>query len=219
MKNRYLTLLTTLVFLGFTVSAFAAKPPNPGGSGKTGPVPVYTADLTRNFTFVSGNLTTKRKGKSLPGNDTLEVLHNGNGSSGIKGGIFAKDCSALLTAAGVIAFQAPDDWDISYTRSNGGFDQVHITMNDLTIVDPDPGTSGNYSQVDFDLHLHGEIVSGVDFLPESGKSVDHIITRYMLWAGGREAGGWFICNSDGSGMDTWEELPIESTLKITRKQE
>jgi len=205
MKIRYLTLLTTLVFLGFTVSTFAKGKP-----GNTDEVPLYRAELIGDFEFLSEGLTTKRKGKSLPGNDKLGVVHNGNVVDGkITGGIFGKDCSALLTESGVQAFEAPDDWGISYTRSRGGPDQVHITMNDLMIS---PGASDTYSRVDFDLHLHGQI--GVDFLPVSG-SVSHTLTRYMLWAGGLGEEGWFVCNSTGDGMTTWEELPQAITLMIT----
>jgi hypothetical protein len=226
MSTRFLTILSTLVFLGLCVSgpAFAGKDKgcdtgsaHPScGDGNTDEVPVYTALLTGNFAFL-GDLTIKRKGKSLSGNDTLEVAHNDNGESdNITGGIFGKDCWALLTQDGVNAFEVPDGWGISYTRSRGGLDQIHITMNDLIIVDPVPGTSENYSQVDFDLHLHGEIEDRVGFLPESG-SVSHNITKYMLWAGGHEEEGWFICNSTGGGWETWESLPLPTTLTITRQ--
>jgi hypothetical protein len=212
MNNRFLIVLITLAFLGFSVTAIAkGKPVKPGGGN-----PIYTADLTGNFEFFSEDLTTARKGKSLRGNDTLGVVHNGNEvGDKITGGIFGEDCSALLTDKGVIAFDVPDDWGISYTRSRGGPDQIHITMNDLIIVDPVPGTSENYDPVDFDLHLHG-VIEGEDFLPESG-SVSHTLTRYMLWAGGHGADGWFICNSTGGGMDTWEPLPQKTTLTITRE--
>ena len=224
MKNRYLILLITLALFCHSVSVFAAKekPCNPwphcdGGDGGNNTDEVYSADLTGDFDFFSVGLTSGRKGKSLSGNDTLVVVYNGNAVEGsITGGIFGKDCWALLTKFGVDAFEVSDDWGISYTRSRGGPDQIHITMNDLIIIDPVPGTSENYSQVDFDLHLHGEIADGEDFLPDSGSGVSHHITKYMLWAGGHEEEGWFICNSTGGGMDSWESLPIASTLTITR---
>jgi hypothetical protein len=214
MNARFLTLLTTLAFLGFSVTAVAkGKPVKPGGGD-----PMYIAELTQDFVFISGDLTSARKGKSLPGNYMLGVEHNGNGPfevEGKKGGIFAEGCSALLTPDGVEAFDVPDDWGISFTRSKGGPDQIHITMNDLIISS---GTSTNYSQVDFDLHLHGEIAENADFLPaSSGLSVSHTLTRYMLWAGGHGVNGWFICNSTGGGMDSWELLPKEITLTITLK--
>ena len=206
MKIRYLTLLTTLVFLGFTVSAIAK-----GGPPK--PEVVYTAVMTGDFNFLEMDLTVRKKGKSLSGNDTLKMNTETDA-------IFKDKCSSLLGEigevgsgeVGVVGFDVPN-WSISHTKSKGRLDQIHLTMNNLTIY---PAPSTNYSQVDFDLHLHGEIAGDDDFLPESG-NVAHTLTRYMLWAGGHGEEGWFVCNSTGNGMDTWEELPQEITLTITRE--
>lgn len=208
LDTRFLTVLITLAFLGFSVTAITkGKPVKPGGGGA-----VYTADLTEDFEFVSGDLTTARKGKSLPGNGTLGVLYNGNSPLG---DIFRKDCSTLLTEDGIEAFEVMDNnWGISRTRSKGGPDQIHITMNNL-MIDP-LVVSEDYSQVDFDLHFHGEISEVEDFLPESG-NVAHYLTKYKLWAGGHGEQGWFVCNSDGGGMESWESLPQNLTLRITRK--
>jgi hypothetical protein len=210
MNTRILTVLITLAFLGFSVTAIAKGKPVKPGDGD----PVYTAQLTTGeyFDFVSGDLTTARKGKSLPGNGPLGVSHNGNSP---EGDIFRKYCSTLLTEVGIEAFEVlENNWGISHTKSRGGPDQIHITMNNL-IIDP-LVVSKDYSQVDFDLHLHGEIAEGKDFLPESD-NVAHTLTRYMLWAGGHGEEGWFICNSTGGGMDSWELLPQDLTLTITLK--
>ena len=194
-----------LAFVGFSVTAIAkGKPPKPGGGDSA-----YIAELKGDFEFVSGDLTTARKGKSLPGNGTLGVSHDGNSD------LFLKDCSTMLTEVGIEAFEVlENNWGISHTRSKGGPDQIHITMNNL-IIDPLVVSEG-YSQVDFDLHLHGEIAEGDDFLPESG-NVAHLLTKYKLWAGGQGPEGWFICNSNGGGMDSWESLPNDLTLSITSK--
>jgi hypothetical protein len=45
MNTRFLTLLTTLAFLGYSVTAFAVRPENPGGGGQKYP----TYDVTFNF--------------------------------------------------------------------------------------------------------------------------------------------------------------------------
>ena len=205
LNTRFLTVLITLAFLSFSVTAVAkGKPVKPGGGDS-----VYTADLTADFEFVSEHLTAARKGKSLPGNGTLGVSHDGNSE------LFLKDCSTMLTEVGIEAFEVlENNWGISHTKSKGGPDQIHITMNNL-LIDP-LVVSEDYSQVDFDLHFHGEIAEGADFLPESG-NVDHHLTKYKLWAGGQGAEGWFICNSNGGGMDSWESLPQDLTLRITRK--
>ena len=104
------------------------------------------------------------------------------------------------------------DWSISYTKSRRNPDQIHLTMNNLIILS---GTSPNYDPVDFDLHLHGEIANGDGFLPASGSTVDHQLTRYKLWGGGQGDNGWFICNSDGGGMESWEVLPKPNTSTLT----
>ena len=204
LNTRFLTVLVTLAFLGCSVTAIAkGKPVKPGGGD-----PVYTAELTEDFEFAAVDLTVGRKGKSLSGNNTLE-MDTGTDA------IFKKDCLKLLgeiepDKVGVVGFDVPN-WSISHTNSKGRLDQIHLTMNNLTIY---PAPSTNYSQVDFDLHLHGEITE--DFLPESGP-VYHTLTNYMLWAGGRGEEGWFVCNSSGNGIDTWKDLLLPFTLTITRK--
>ena len=198
LNTRFLTVLFTLAFLGFSVTAIAkGKPPNPEV--------VYTAVMAGDFNFPTMDLTARKKGKSLSGNDTLKMNTDTDA-------IFKDKCSRLLSEIGVVGFDVPN-WSISHTKSKGRLDQIHLTMNNLTIY---PAPSTNYSQVDFDLHLHGEITEGVDFLPELG-FVEHTLTNYMLWAGGMGDGGWFVCNSSGNGIDTWEDLPADLTLRITRK--
>ena len=202
MKIRYLTLLSTLVILGFTVFAFA--------KGKPGGETTYTASLTGSFDFFLGGLTTARKGKSLSGNETLSVVRDPDSED-----IFKVNCPDLLTSE-VTDFTVLDkNWGISYTRSRGGLDQIHITMNNLETADW--GISAEYDPVDFDLHLHGEIASDDDFLPKSGFPVTHDLTRYKLWAGGQgdSGSGWLICNSGGDGMGSWWELKTPTTLTIT----
>ena len=203
-NTRFLTLLTTLAFLGFSVTVIA--------KGRPSPEVAYTAAMTGEFYFPTMDLTARKKGKSLSGNDTLNMNTESDA-------IFKDKCSRLLGEigevgsgeVGVVGFDVPN-WSISHTKSKGRLDQIHLTMNNLTIY---PAPSTNYSQVDFDLHLHGEITE--DFLPESGDvDVAHTLTRYMLWAGGRGEEGWFVCNSTGNGMGSWEKLPQEITLTITR---
>ena len=211
MKSLYIricTMLIVLAYLGLSVTAIArGKPVKPGREDS-----VYVANLIKSFEFISEDLTA-RKGTSLPGNGTLGVVHNGNSEPE---DVFRRHCSALLTVDGIDAFEVlAKDWGISRTRTKSGPDQIHITMNNLMI---DPGViSKDYSQVDFDLHLHGEIAKGEAFLPESGNVAYHRLTKYKLWAGGQGAEGWFICNSGGSGMDSWESLPEDLELRITRK--
>jgi len=230
MKARFLALLTTLAFLGLSISvpAFAGKDkgcgttnPHPscgdGGGGNTDEVPVYRAQLLKDgyFDFVQDGLTSARKGKSLRGNGTLSVAHNPVEGNPVEVDIFRRHCGVMLTGVGITAFEVLEsNWSISHTRSRGGPDQIHITMNNL-MIDLQAAVSEGYSQTDFDLHLHGEIAE--DFLPESGDvDVAHTLTRYMLWAGGRGEEGWFVCNSTGNGMETWELLPQPITLTITR---
>jgi hypothetical protein len=83
MNPRYLILLTTLVFLGFSGSAAAHPCQGPGDTHKHCPtdtpgtdIPAeYTAELTvGGFEFGKlKGLTANRKGMGLPGNEPLEM--------------------------------------------------------------------------------------------------------------------------------------------------
>ena len=213
---KLIALLIIAILISLPSLVFAkGKPPkdNPPGETKA----EYTAELTAgDFVFAAGKLTgltANSKGTSLSGNFRLEMAPE---IAFTWDYIFLSDCADLLTDSGVTGFGVlTEDWDISYTRSRRGPDKIHITMNNLIIY---PGTSPNYSQVDFDLHLHGVIADNMDFLPESvGSSVSHQLTKYKLWAGAAGQGG-FTCNSAGGGWDGWAELqqPNTNTLKITR---
>ena len=206
MNVRNLTLLVTLIFFGFNISAFAGKPNKPGGGGNTAK---YTAELTAgDFVFASGTisgLTAEKKGTSLTGDFKLEMIPE---SAFAWNYIFLPDCSALLPD-GISGFGVPaGQWWVNYTRSKRSPGNIHITMRDLVVY---PGTSSSYSGVDFDLDLHGEVVSGIPFLPANlGQTSTHKLTVYKLWAGANGPGG-FTCNSDGQ-----PSLDTPSTLVIKR---
>jgi hypothetical protein len=207
MNTRYLTLLATLVLLAFTVSAFAKG--KPGGNEATAE---YTAVLIAGD-FVFGEmktLTANNKGTELPGNAVLEMgpRPSSNTADSTWEDIFG-DCSLLVTGGVVTGFGvSADNWSISYTKSRGNPNKIHITMRDLIVL---PGTSGDYSQVQFDLDLHGEFARNSPFLPEAkNDSIIFELKQYTFW-GGAAGNGGFTCNSDG-----WPLLIPISELVITR---
>lgn len=219
MNFRILTILTALAFLGFSVTALAHPCDRDPGHRhcNTEPEPEYTAELTTgDFVFGTSTgtldgLTPNRKGTGLPGNQLLEMDPDPDGASGWAT-IFG-DCSALVSGGVVTGFDVQDDnWSIHYTKSKRDLNKIHITMRNLIIY---PGTSQDYSQVQFDLDLHGEIETQVPFLPDKGDPPSEFqLIKYKLWAGGHGPNGQFTCNSVGGGWDDWPLLDLESTLEI-----
>ena len=216
-----LTLAVAAMMLGYMSPSFAGKEcvdgdtrprcgGGDGGGGDDETTAMYTAELTAGD-FVFGkleHLTANNKGTGLPGNADLVMVPD-PGNSGGWDYIFKNDindCSSLVEGGVVTGFGVLEgNWSISYNRSKG-LNKIHITMRDLVIL---PDTSGNYSQVQFDLDLHGKFAKNLPFLPESG-SREFQLTQYKLWAGASGQGG-FTCNSDGR-----PPLIPASTLVITR---
>jgi hypothetical protein len=226
MNPRFLILLTTLAFLGFSGST-AAHPCQPGETPEVhkhcrgevpdpDPEPVVPAEYTAELTtgdFVFGELTgltSNRKGTGLPGNGMLEMDPAKSGGQDQWDTIFDA-CLSLVTDGQITGFQVSEgNWTINYTKSREGGGNIHITMRNLVIQ---PSTSVEYDpdRIDFDFDLHGAVAEGYPFLPdkEDFPSV-FILDEYMLWAGVGGQGG-FTCNSDGR-----QSLNPYSTLEITR---
>jgi hypothetical protein len=220
MNPRYLILLTTLVFLGFSGSAAAHPCQGPGDTHKHCPtdtpgtdIPAeYTAELTvGGFEFGKlKGLTANRKGMALPGNEPLEMEPAKPGGQDQWDTIFDA-CLSLVTDGQITGFQVLEgNWTINYTKSREGGGNIQITMRNLVIQ---PSTSDEYDpdRVDFDFDLHGAVAEGYPFLPDDEEYPTFFeLDEYMLWAGVGGQGG-FACNSDGR-----QRLIPSSTLVITR---
>jgi hypothetical protein len=236
MNHRYLTLLTTLAFLGFSSSALIAKqkcdewPNCPNPNPEPEPGVVYTAELTDgDFVFASGTtdplilegLTANRKGTALSGPDTDELWMDISGSNKAAWDyIFnpdpdpSRDCLQLVTEGSITSFNvAPGNWGISHIGAKGAPGHVYIVMRNLEIIIGP--LLDEYSNAQFDFDLHGDVVLKKDgtfdlFPPEAcGNPSTFNLNEYVLWGG---IGGQYkiVCSSGG-------RLPLTppTTLEIS----
>ena len=238
MNPRYLILLTTLAFLGFSSSALMAKPikcdiwpncPNPNPNPEPGVV--YTARLTAGgFVFTLGeltDLTANGKGTALSGPDPLSMDIWGFDDDPEGPSLYDADawdhifygCLSLVTpdssnsgALHITSFDvAADNWRINHIGAKGAPGHVYIVMRNLENITQ--VLLPQYSNADFDFDLHGDViqVDGKDqlFPPAAGTTSTFILDEYVLWGG---VGGKekIICNSDG-------RLPLDppTTLEIS----
>lgn len=231
MKIQFLTLLTTLAFLGFSSSTLMAKPdkcsdwpncPNPDPDQDV--TAKYTAKLVGNFNFLPDaeltGLTANSRGTALTGNfdiemsqsDRIEIYDEAACPDGPvpcpPEGVFILHyhCPDLVDEGSVTFEVTAGNWEINHIGAKGTPGHVYIAMRNLKNVSTlDP----KYSNADFDFFIHGD-VNERDLFPPADDPTTIQLTEYQLWAGigGREK---ILCNSDGR-----PELISVVTLTITR---
>ena len=228
MKIRFLTLLTTLAFLGLCVSvpAFAGKekncdPPDPHPSCKDDGAVLYTAELIGDFNFhilgqapgaVNVTLTSKELG--LIGNNTLDMNRSDGDSPGSWNKVF-NTCTELWPPNWVSSFiVGADDWEIGEPGA------VKVAFHDI-LVDP----VGEYPGGEVTVHLWS--AERYPFLPPDptppnwdDEWIDHELIKYTIW--GRSTQGYpprRECQPPGTGGDMYL-LPQGSnvTLRITARR-
>lgn len=234
MNPRYLILLTTLAFLGFSSSALMAKPtkcddwpncPNPDPDVTA----TYTVELiVGDFVFVTGDstgeltgLTANSMGTALSGDFDITMsqvhpveIYDGSTCPGDSvlvpcpsEGVFIFNyhCPELVDPGSVDFDVMAGNWSINHIGAKGTPGHVYIALRNLKNISL---LNSLYGKADFDFDLHGDVADG-DLFPPTDSTVI-ALTEYKLWAGvgGREK---ILCNSDGQ-----PSLLSDVKLKITR---
>lgn len=170
MNTRFLTVLTTLAFLGFSVSAIAQKECqdgdtrpkcNPGGGGDDhGDPPVqYLAELTAGgFYFGSKVVTRNNRGNSYSSTEGLEMTREdifGDGVSTTDTAAWDEvfsTCPSAFDEDPITDVIVSDDWSIDNSGGkSAGIPGSRVTMAFRNAYNPD------YSDVEMDLFLVGTL--------------------------------------------------------------
>jgi hypothetical protein len=183
MNIRFLTLLTTLAFLGLSISvpAFAGKTKDcgltdPHPSCKTDdelpPGDLYTITLNGGpFKFVKEGVAVGSKGDNLTGGPLTITYHNETSWDTV-----FMNCAGSMTHDSIKHeyVVAPKDWSV---KTNSDSD-IHITINGIFAVGLD--ADGNEVQKEIDIHLDGD--PGGDFLPTgSDNSITYDLDQNIIW--------------------------------------
>jgi hypothetical protein len=210
MKIRFLTLLTTLVFLGFTVTAIAKKPSSPPVDDSV----VYTVELTGVYTIPAHEaheVTLNSRGylKSL---DTEPLVFERPETAGDEQDAWdavIEDCAGNIIDDSddpmpmLVNF---DDWAVG---RNGDDGILWINLKNIRLPDLVP-------EKEIQIHLRrvGGVAGNPKFLPDPGESITHILDSYVVWGKpliGKGKKGWDTCyHPDLESDETF--LPAELVI-------
>jgi hypothetical protein len=182
MNTRLLTLLTTLAFLGLSVSvtAFAGKVkncnPDAGdvhpSCNEPPPGVVYTVKLTGGpFAFGPVDVSLGSKGNELNGG-FLTIIPGGTGTAWDE--VFTKCAREMDLGSVQDGYQvSPNDWSVKTNSDN----DIHITINGI-FVEGMFGTNEVKKEIDF--HLDG--LPDGRFLPTDTKHPEvYYLEQNIIW--------------------------------------
>ena len=210
MKARFLTLLITLAFLGFTVSAFAKKPPRPPDD----PAVVYTVELRGVFNFPAHDVTLNSKGR-LNSVDTGVLVIAGEGTSW--DAVFASCAGATPTSISMdVNF---DDWGVG---RNGDDGILWISLANIRL--PDTDVPEKEIQIQLGLRPGDDPDITKTFLPTVvGEDLIFVLNSYVVWGkplGGKGKNkGWDTCYQSGDGNNTVDFLPATLVIALWEEEE
>ena len=190
MKIRYLTLLATLVFLGFTVSAFAKGRPDP----PVEPAVVYTVELTGVFNFPAHDVTLNNKGR-LNSPHAGDLVIDGNGTAW--DAVFTS-CAGSTPTTSLMKVNF-DDWGVG---RNGDDGILWISFANIRL----PEGEVPEKEIQIQLRRVGGVAGNPTFLPAPGKSITHKLDSYVVW--GKPLGG----KGKNKGWDTCYHPDLESDV-------
>jgi len=211
MNTRILTLLTTLAFLGFSVSAFAKGKPNPPNE----PAVVYTVELSGVFNFLAHDVTLNSR-ENLNSFDTkdLEIAFGEEDWQ-----IEAWD-AVFTRCAGYVPTNGPmyvnfDDWGVG---RNGDDGILWISLANIRLPE------GAVPEKEIQIHLSRRLVSNPTFLPtlDTGP-LTFDLDSYVVWGkplGGKGKNkGWDTCYQSGDGNNTVGFLPATLVIALWEEEE
>jgi len=171
MKARFIILLTTLAFLGLSISvpAFAGKDkgcgttnPHPscgdGGGGGGGddhgdPPAQYCAELTSGgFDFGTETVTRNNRGNEYNSPVGLEMDRSDSYSPEAWDAVFAT-CEVLKSRGLITELTVSDKWAIS----NSGAQSIGEPFSPVLVSLKNAYNSVHYPDIEVDLHLRGEL--------------------------------------------------------------
>jgi len=230
MNTRFLTVLTMLAFLGFSVSAVAAKSvcqqddtrpkcnrDNGGGGEDHGDPPAqYEAELIDGgFYFDPKIVTRNNRGNGYNSTEDLQMARDSDfpnenpdenplpTDTDAWNEVFAS-CSTFDDVTKITGIDVSDNWSIN----NSGGNQAGTEGSRISIAFRDAVADG-YPEVDVDLYLRGTLPADFPEDPEDLKeSIVIYLTHFTLYGGATGNEG---CVSSG-------DLVSDSVLKMTRTQ-
>ena len=213
MKIRYLTLLATLVFLGFTVSAFAKGKPDP----PVEPAVVYTVELTGVFNFPAHDVTLNSKGRLNSVDTGVLVI----GGVGLAWDAVFTSCAGYTPRASYMTVNF-DDWGVG---RNGDDGILWISLANIRLPEGDvdvPEVDVPEKEIQIQLGLRptdDEPDITKTFLPtDDNTPLTFDLNSYVVWGkpliGKGKNKGWDTCYQYGDGNNTVGFLPAELVIAI-----
>ena len=213
LNTRFLTVLTTLVFLGFSVSAFAGKDcvsgdtrpkcnPDSGGGGGGGTSGGYTVTLIGGFSFTAVAATPGKKGGSLL-SDSMIIMDRPSEENGYDqatwDGVF-ESCVPEGVLSDPVEKVRSNNWEIvnSGGKNIGTVDSlVTVRFHDISddIVDNEGVT---IRTADIDFNLFGRLDYEGQFLPSPGWT--HCVTLHTANIFGDGGDRGLACISSGVSL-------------------
>jgi hypothetical protein len=212
MKTRYMTILTTLVFLGLTVSALAGKPdkcptwPDCGGDDGGGETSAtHTAALVSGgFIFDSVDVTLNKKGNSFSTVKELEMDRSDEFGNQAAWDTVFSSCSLFDSTLGIVgSVHVSANWSIDNSGGNqAGTEGSNIRISFRDVV------PGGFSEADVDFSLIGTLPSLVP-VNENDDPIFIYLTEFSFFGSTQFEG----CKSGTLPLG----LGNESVLVITKK--
>ncbi len=216
MNTRYLAVLATLAFLGFSVPAAADPCEGPmdthkhckdrGGSGGGEADVTYRADLTGAFVFTGEGMTANSKGTVLRSAASVTLIRPGGADQAIWNNVFEQCRFFGPTVVDVPSFTALSDGK-GWTIEKGG--GIGVSFRKIPFVVAD-------GPVEVNLLLIGTTAYENDFLPViPGTTITHTLSHFIIW-GQTVKGGTpgSKCHSDSvtGGSTFLEEHKLALTI-------
>lgn len=227
MKTRYLTLVTTLAFFGFSISAFAAKPQCPGDprcKDDSGDTITYTAELTAGAFDFDVAVAPVSKENGLMSSEGLYMVRPGEPDNGVCLASDTRDecltwndvfntCAVLLAQNSVTdIFVLNDDWSI---EKAGG---VRVIFRDIRLQ----GAEVTVQLIGNEFEFSEPFIPVPDDAPGSTATRTFDLDQAAIYGKSVKGGGGPRqgCQpSGGGGFDIFPLLHVDSVLVITATRE
>ena len=206
MNTRFLTVLITLTFLGFSVSAFAkGKPTKP----PTDPAVVYTVELRGVFNFLPERVTLNSKGR-LNSVDTLVI----EGEGAAWNAVFTS-CAGYVPTNDLMKVNF-DDWGVG---RNGDDGILWISLANIRL----PAGYVPEKEIQIQLGLRDDPVKTAKFPPTDSTPLYIDLNSYVVWgkplSGKGKNKGWDTCYSTDLDDPDMAFVPADLVIAIWEEED